>query len=343
MQRGIENMGVVVITGGSAGIGRAAARMFAERGNAIGLIARGQDRLDAARDELARTGTRVHTVSADVADADAVEAAASEIESALGPITTWVNNAMATIYAPIAVAEEAEIRRVMEVTFLGAVHGTKAALRRMRERGGTIVQVSSILAWRAAPIQGAYCSAKFALRGFTESLRSELIHDRSPVRLTMVHLPAINTPQYGWARNRTQRVAKAPDPVYTPATAAHAILLAADTARRDIWVGRATPATIVASRLAPGVIDHVLARKGYDSQLGASRDEAMTEGNLFAPVPGTQAAEGTDGARARDGRREIVTSREADGVAAGMLVLGLIGLASLVPSALLPRACRRLF
>ena len=328
--------GVVVITGGSAGIGRAAARMFAGRGDAIGLIARGQSRLDAAREELTAMGARVHAVSADVADADAVERAAAEIETALGPITVWVNNAMQTIYAPIADATEAEIQRVTAVTFGGAVNGTKAALRRMHGRGGTIVQVSSILAWRAIPLQGAYCAAKFALRGFTESLRSELLHDRSPVKLTMVHLPAVNTPQFTWAANRTGRAARAPDPVYTPETAAAAILFAATTPRRDVWVGRATPANIVAARLAPSLVDRFLGAKGYDAVLGERRDDMSAEGNLYAPSPLDASVDGPFTSRARDGRREITTSRQADGLAASMVLLGLVGLASL-PRAFRPR------
>ncbi len=231
---------VVVITGGSAGIGRAAAQQFAARGCAVGIIARGQERLDSARAELEALGARVHTVSADVADADAVERAAAEIEQALGPITVWVNNAMATVYSQISNLDAEEVKRVTEVTYLGAVNGTLAALRRMKQRG-TIVQVSSVLSWRAIPIQGAYCGAKFALRGFTESLRAELIHDGSPVHLTMVHLPAINTPQFDWARNKIGRRSKAPDTVYQPEMAARAIVFAAFNRRRDVFLSKATP------------------------------------------------------------------------------------------------------
>ncbi len=330
---------VVVITGGSAGIGLAAARAFAARGDSIGLIARGAPRLAEAAASLQALGARVHTVSADVADAEAVEAAAREIETALGPITIWVNNAMATLYAPVRVADEAEIRRVTEVTYLGAVHGTKAALRRMNG-GGTVVQVSSVLAWRAAPIQSAYCGAKFALRGFTEALRSELIHDKLDVHLTMVHLPAIDTPQFDWARNRTGHRAKAPDPVYTPETAARAIVFAATHRRRDVWVGRQTPPTILAARLAPGVLDRVLATKGYDGQLDARR-QATTAGNLFEPMPGPAVAHGRFQARAKDGAREIFSSRQADAVAVGVLLGGAVGLAALAALPLVPLALLR--
>ena len=321
---------LVVITGGSAGIGRAAARAFAAKGYAIGLIARGQERLDAARTELEAMGARVHAVAADVADAGAVEAAADAIVAALGPITVWVNNAMATVYAPIREVTADEVKRVTEVTYLGAVNGTLAALKRMN--AGTIVQVSSVLAWRAFPVQGAYCGAKFALRGFTESLRSELMHDRSQLRLTMVHLPAINTPQYDWARNKTGRQTNAPGP-YQPEVAADAIVFAAMHRRRDVFVGSSTPAAILAARLAPGVMDRVLATKGYSAQLGKEA-APVSDGNLFAPAPGAdQAARGRFDAQASS-RRDIYTSRQADVVAAGVLLFGALGLKALATSPL---------
>ncbi len=328
---------VVVVTGGSAGIGRAAARLFAGRGDAVGLIARGEARLEAARAELASIGVPVHVVSADVAQPDEVERAARAIEEALGPITIWVNNAMATIYSTVADASEDEIRRVTEVTYGGAVNGTKASLRRMRDRGGAIVQVSSVLAYRGIPIQAPYSGAKFALRGFTDGLRAELLAERSPIRISMVHLPAVNTPQFRWAANRTGREAKAPDPVYTPETAAAAIVTAADRGHRDIWVGRATPAQIVAARLAPSLIDRYLGAKGIDAQLGPARDGISTNGNLHAPSNDEVAADGAFTSRARDGRRELVTSRQADSVAASVVLLGLIALFSALPRAVRPR------
>ena len=322
---------VVIITGGSAGIGRATAGAFAARGYAVGLIARGQARLDRARAELEATGARVHAVSADVADAAALDRAADAIEAALGPVTVWVNNAMATVYGAIGALEAAEVRRVTEVTYLGSVHGTLSALKRMRS--GTIVQVSSLLAWRAMPIQGAYCGAKFALRGFTEALRSELIHDRSPVHLTMVHLPGINTPQFDWARNKTGQETNVPGP-YQPEVAAAAILFAATHRRRDVFVGAATPPAILAARFAPGVIDRVLASKGYTSQLGTARRVGPNDGNLFAPAEGAeQAAQGRFGAQAKM-RRDIYTSRQADGVAVGVAALGAVGLAALAAAPL---------
>ena len=319
----------VVITGGSAGIGRATARAFARRGADIGLIARGSDRLADAKTELEAMGVRVHTVEADVADALAIDRAADEIEAALGPITVWINNAMATVYSPIAQMTADEIRRVTEVTYLGTVNGTLAALKRMKR--GTIVQISSVLAWRAAPIQGAYCGAKFAARGFTEALRSELIHDRSPLHLTMVHLPAINTPQFDWARNKTGRQTNAPRP-YAPEVAADAIVFATTHHRRDVYVGVSTTPTILAARLAPSLIDRALATKGYSAQLTNVRVEPQ-DGNLFAPVPGTQAAEGRFTAQANT-KRDISTSRQGDVLALAVLAVGAVTLGMLARSPL---------
>ena len=327
----LNSMGqVVVITGGSAGIGRAAAQAFAGKGYAIGLIARGEERLQAAKAELEGLGVPVHVVAADVADAAALEAAAAEIEAALGPITVWVNNAMATVYSPIADLNAEEVKRVTDVTYLGAVNGTMTALRRMVS--GTIVQVSSVLAWRAMPIQGAYCGAKFALRGFTEALRSELMHDSSPVHLTMVHLPAVNTPQFDWARNKTGRQTNAPSP-YQPEVAAEAIVFAATHKRRDLFVGSGTPATIFAARFAPGVMDRVLAQKAYSAQLG-DEPAAPQDGNLFEPAPGgSQAAHGRFDAAANS-RRDIFSSRQAAGVAAGLMLGGGLALGMLAMSPL---------
>ena len=321
---------VVVITGGSAGIGRASARAFAAKGYAVGLVARGAERLDAARAELEAMGARVHTVVADVADAAAVDAAADAMAAALGPLDVWVNNAMATVYAPIRDMTADELRRVTEVTYLGAVNGTLAALKRMTS--GTIVQVSSVLSWRAIPVQGAYCGAKFALRGFTESLRSELMHDRSQLHLTMVHLPAINTPQFDWARNKTGQQATAPGP-YQPEVAADAIVFAATHKRRDVFVGSATPPTILAARLAPGLVDRMLASKGYSSHM-SGKPTPPSDGNLFEPAPGAdQAARGRFDAQAKS-RRDIYSSRQADAVAAGVLLLGAVGLQALAMSPL---------
>lgn len=282
---------IAVVTGGSAGVGRATVEAFARAGWDVGIIARGQQRLDAAAEAVRRLGRRAWPVSADVADADAVERAAAEIEQSLGPIAVWVNNAMATVFAPVAELTAAEMLRATSVTYLGQVHGTMAALRRMRQRRrGSIVNVGSALSYRAIPLQSAYCAAKYAVRGFTDSLRSELLHDRVGVHLTMVHLPAVNTPQFDWAMNKTHHRARPVPPVFQPEVAARAILFAATHRRREVWVGGSTVKAIVGAALFPGLLDRYLARVGYSGQLG--RATRNTPGNLFVPADADVAAHG---------------------------------------------------
>ena len=232
-------MAVAVVTGGTVGIGRATARLFAERGWSVGMIARDEARLTAAEADLRSLGVAAVGIAADVADASAVAAAADRIEAELGPIQCWVNNAMATVVAPARDITPEEYRRVTEVTYLGQVHGTNAAIRLMTPRNsGVIVQVSSGLGVRSAPLQSAYCGAKAAVRGFTDSVRSELLHDKIKIALSVVYLPAVNTPQFDWARNHTGRAQYAPDPVFDPRLCAEAIVFAAEHPRREIWVGR---------------------------------------------------------------------------------------------------------
>lgn len=285
--------GVVVITGGSAGVGRATARRLAQEGAAVGLIARGEERLEAAKADVEEFGGRAHIVSADVADADAVEAAATEIEETLGPIDVWVNNAMATVFAPVRDTTPEEFRRTTEVTYLGSVWGTMAALRRMRPRNsGVIVQVGSALAYRGIPLQAAYCGSKHALQGFLESLRSELLHEGSQVRVTMVQLPAVNTPQFTWSRAKLPRQPQPVPPIFQPEVAANAIAWAIRHPQRQLMVGWPTVKAIFGNAVAPGFVDRYLARNGYDSQqtdqpVGPDRPD-----NLFEPVPGRQAAHG---------------------------------------------------
>ncbi|HET8596242.1 MAG TPA: SDR family oxidoreductase [Castellaniella sp.] len=285
---------VVVITGASAGVGRATVREFARRGAHIGLIARGQDGLNAAAREVELAGGKALAVPADIADAQAVEDAAARIEEALGPIDVWVNNAMVTIFAPFDQITPEEFRRVTEVTYLGTVHGTQAALRRMLPRDrGVIVQVGSALAYRSIPLQSAYCGAKHAIAGFTDSLRSELLHNRSRVRITAVQLPATNTPQFGWARNRMPNRPQPVAPIFEPEVAARAIVWAAGHHRRQVAVGYPTVLAHCAQKLAPGLADRYLGATGYDAQQIASEpDSGERPDNLFEPVAGDHGAHG---------------------------------------------------
>ena len=277
---------VVVVTGASAGIGRAAARSFARRGDAVALIARGSARLDDACRELEALGTNALALAVDVADAEAVEDAAERTEAALGPIDVWVNNAMVSMLAPLERVTPAEFRRVTEVTYLGSVWGTMAALRRMRARDhGVVVQVGSTLAYRGVPLQAAYCGAKHALQGFCESVRTELLHEGSAVRVTMVQIPAVNTPQFEWMRSRMEKHPRPIAPIYTPELAAEAIVAAAAAPRSDVLVGWPTLLARATNALAPGIVDRYLAATGYDAQQEGDELEAERPDNLFEPVP----------------------------------------------------------
>ena len=309
---------VVVITGSSAGVGRATAREFAKHGCSVGLIARDQQRLDEAAVEMRELGVAAAAQSADVADYAAVDRAATRIEQELGPIDIWVNNAMATIFAPFERITPEEFRRGTEVTYLGQVHGTMVALSRMRPRNqGTIVNVGSALAYRAIPLQSAYCGAKFAVRGFTDSLRTELLHDGVNVHLTMVHLPAVNTPQFDWALNKMEKRPQPVPPIFQPEVPARAIVFAAFHHRREVWVGMPTVKTILANRVAPGLLDRLLAKVGYSGQLTGEPVAADATGNLFAPVPGPYGAHGRFDARARRESWEFLASRYRTALAGG--------------------------
>jgi NAD(P)-dependent dehydrogenase (short-subunit alcohol dehydrogenase family) len=291
---------VVVVTGASAGVGRATALAFAREGADVGLIARGRERLEAAKSEVEALGRRAAILEADVADAALVDAAADHFEQMLGPIDVWVNNAMATVFARVDDVTPDEFRRATEVTYLGSVWGTRAALRLMRPRDrGVIVQVGSALAYRGIPLQAPYCGAKHALQGFLESLRSELLHDRSNVRLTMVQLPALNTPQFTWSRAKVTRQPQPVPPIFQPEVAATAIVWAATHPRRQLIVGWPTVKAIVGNALAPTLADHYLARKGYEAQLTDRPLEPGRPDNLFEPVAGDPGAHGPFDGQAR--------------------------------------------
>jgi short-subunit dehydrogenase len=274
---------VVVITGASAGVGRATVRRFAKSGAHIGLIARGKAGLEAARRDVEQAGGRALVLQADVADSDAVEAAASRVEAELGPIDIWVNDAMTTVFGEFQDITPAEFRRVTEVTYLGFVNGTRAALSRMKKRDcGTIVQVGSAVAYRGIPLQSAYSGAKHAIVGFTESLRSELLHQKSNVFVTLVEMPALNTPQFQWGENHMAHHSQPVPPIYQPEVAAEAIFFAAHHRRREIYVGGSTAVVVPGAKLLPFIGDWYLGRTGYESQ---EYDGPPTSpGNLWQPA-----------------------------------------------------------
>lgn len=276
---------VVVVTGASAGIGRASAELFGARGARVALLARGEGGLDAARRAIEAAGGEAIALPVDVADPDAVDAAASAVEQHWGAIDVWVNVAFASVFAPFSEIAPEEFRRVTEVSYLGFVHGTLAALKRMRPRDhGTIVQVGSALSERSIPLQSAYCGAKHAINGFTESLRCELLHDRSNVHVTVVQMPAVNTPQFSWVLSRLPKHPQPVPPIYQPEVAAAAVVFAAGHPRRkQYFVGSSTVATIYAQRIAPALLDRYLARSGYKSQQ-TDAAEPSHEDNLWRAV-----------------------------------------------------------
>lgn len=320
-----------VITGGSAGIGLATAQHLASAGWNVAIIARDEARLEGARKLLATSGTKVLAISADVADAEAVDAAADRIERELGPIDAWVNNAMSTVVAPADQITAAEYARVTATTYLSQVHGTLAALRHMKpRRKGAIIQISSGLGIRAAPLQAAYCGAKFAVSGFTDSLRSELIADDMPVTLSVVYLPAVNTPQPGWARNHTGHAQVLPDPLFDPRLCAKAIVSAIDDPQREIWVGRSTVMMSIAQALMPGFADRQ-ASGMRAKQLGKKTGDKT--GNLDAPVSGPARIDGQSTDRTITTQSEFFTSRQRDMLKLG-LAGGLIGFGTILGAAI---------
>jgi NADP-dependent 3-hydroxy acid dehydrogenase YdfG len=289
----------VVITGASAGVGRATARLHGQRGDRVGLIARGSDGLNAAASEIKEVGGQALAVPVDVADYQQLSEATEQIEEALGPIDTWINVGFSSVFAPFWQIKPDEFKRVTEVSYLGYVNGTRAALSVMRPRNyGTIVQVGSALGERSIPLQSAYCGAKHAINGFTSSLRCELLHEGSEVRVTVVQLPAVNTPQFTWVKSRLPRHPQPVAPIYQPEVAARGIAYAADhPGRRSYWVGGSTAATLLANRVAPALLDRYLARTGFGSQQTDDPADADNDpGNLWAPADGPDGHDfGADG------------------------------------------------
>ena len=328
---------VVVITGSSAGVGRATAHRFAKAGAKIALLARGSRALHGAAEEVRAMGCQVLAIPTDVSNADQVEAAADRIEQELGPIDIWINAAMATIFAPVSEIKPEEFQRATNVTYMGAVHGTMSALKRMRPRNrGQIVQVGSALAYRSVPLQSAYCGAKFAIRGFTDALRVELMHEKSDVGVTMVQLSAFNTPQFQWGRTRLPRRPQPVPPIYQPEVAAEGIYYAAHHRRRELWVGYPAVKAIIGNGLVPWLADKILARQGYSGQMDDHPVPADRPDNLFEPVDHDFGTHGRFDERSRRFSPQLWANTHRRRVAAGV-----VGVALLVTQAMSMRRVRR--
>jgi NAD(P)-dependent dehydrogenase (short-subunit alcohol dehydrogenase family) len=325
---------VVVVTGASGGIGRAVAEAFGARGARVALLARGRVGLDAAAAAVAARGGEAHVVPVDVVDAEAVEEAAADVEATWGPIDVWVNVAFSSVFSPFDQITAAEFKRVTEVSYLGYVYGTMSALARMKRRDrGTIVQVGSTLAYRGIPLQSAYCGAKHAIQGFHESLRCELLHTGSNVRVTMVQMPAVNTPQFSWVLSRLPRQAQPVPPIYQPEVAARAVVYAADhPARREYWVGASTAATLLANAVAPGLLDRYLGRTGFASQQTDQPRDPRQPANLWEPADGQEGQDfGSHGRfddRAKPRSVQLWLSQHHREVAAALSVLTVGALAA---------------
>jgi NAD(P)-dependent dehydrogenase (short-subunit alcohol dehydrogenase family) len=324
---------VVVVTGASAGVGRAIARAFARRGAHIGLVARGHAGLEGARRDVEELGGEALVLPTDVAEADQIEAAAARVEETFGPIDIWINDAMTSVYSPAWEMTPEEYKRITEVTYLGTVYGTLAALRRMLPRNqGRIIQIGSALAYRGIPLQSAYCGAKHAIQGFTESVRSELIHEKSNVKITMVQLPAVNTPQFGWVKSRLPQKAQPMPPIYQPEVIADAVTWVADHYRRQLFIGGPTVIVIQGDKLAPGFGDWYLGKTGYTSQQISEPEDPDRPHNLWEPVDGDHdyGAHGAFDDRARGGSWQLWADTHR-----GWLALVGAGVVSLIGAAIL--------
>ena len=329
-----NNPEVVVITGSSGGVGRAIAHAFAKRGAHVGLLARGQEGLDGAAGEVHSLGGKALAVPTDVSDHSQVEAAAARVEEHFGPIDVWINDAMATVIARFLDTEPEEFKRATEVTYLGAVYGTMVALKRMTARDrGKIVQVGSALSYRAIPLQAAYCGAKFAIRGFTDSIRTELLHDNSKVQITMVQLPGVNTPQFNWCRSKLPDHPMPVPPIYQPEIPAEAVYWAAHHQRRELWVGYSTLLAILGNKLAPSVADRYLAKTGFaGQQISDMPVSADRPNNLFDPVQDKAATHGMFDAQAKTRSPQLWAATHRTTVAgalAGIAAAGAAGVARL--------------
>lgn len=322
----MSNSRVVVITGASAGVGRATVQAFAREGARIGLIARGRAGLEGASRDVERAGSQAIVLPLDIADAGAVEEAAARVEQEFGPIDVWVNNAMTSVFSPIKQMTPDEFKRVTDVTYLGCVYGTLAALKRMLPRDrGVIIQVGSALAYRGIPLQSAYCAAKHAIQGFYDSLRCELIHDKSNVRVSMIEMPALNTPQFSWVKSRLRHKAQPVPPIFQPEVAAKAIVFASHHPRREIYVGAPTVKAIIGNKIAPGLLDHYLAHTGFDSQQEDGPEDQHRPDNLWEPVDADvdYGAHGRFDRRASSRSPQLWTSMHRKWLWAGALFLGL--------------------
>jgi len=317
---------VVVVTGASAGLGRATVRAFAREGARIGLVSRDRERLEEARKEVESLGGEALVLPTDVADPDRVEAAAQAVEDRFGPLDVWVNNAMVSVFSPVLKMRPEEYRRVTEVTYLGTVYGTLAALRRMVPRDrGAIVQVGSALAYRAIPLQSAYCGAKHAIQGFTESLRSELYHSGSKVHVSMVQMPALNTPQFEWVKSRLRGRPRPVGRIYQPEVGASAILYAAHHRRPEIYVGYPAAEAIMANRIAPRLLDRYLGRTGFESQQSPEPDDPDRPDNLWETVPGEFGAHGRFDSSAYDSSLQLAAAEHRRALAlTGLAAAGVV-------------------
>ncbi|HSP34369.1 MAG TPA: SDR family oxidoreductase [Thermoanaerobaculia bacterium] len=325
----MEQREVVVITGASAGVGRAVAQAFGKRKARVGLIARGRDGLEGAKREIEASGGEAIVLPFDVSDHQAVDDAASEVEKTFGPIDIWINNAMCSVFSPIMEMTPEDYKRVTDVTYLGYVWGTLAALRRMKPRDrGSIVQVGSALAYRGIPLQSAYCAAKHAIQGFHDSLLTELIHDGSNVKVVMVQMPALNTPQFRWVKSRLPRKAQPVPPIFQPEVAAEAIVWAAYCDRREVNVCWPTVKAVWGNNIVPGYADRYLARHGYEAQMIDEPENPNRPDNLWQPLPGDHGAHGVFDDRAIPHSVELEMNKNRPWIFAGAAVLALAALGS---------------